>query len=111
MSNQLRLTISLESGSALYDVPLTLTSENGDIASVVVPLTLPFSAQDVTIPAVSQSFEPTIATTITYDNYTQKFSINNPKPRQAAFFILAFALGSSAAFAIAHRTRRLLVQR
>ncbi len=111
MTNQLRLTIILESGSALYGVPLTLASQNGDVTSVVVPLTLPFSAQEVTIPAVSQSFEPTIATTITYDNYTQKFSINNPKPRQAAFFIFALALGSAAALAIAHRARRLLVQR
>lgn len=109
MSNQLKLTIALESGSALYDVPLTLTSQNGEVTSVVVPLTLPFSAQEVTIPAVSSSFEPSIATTITYDNYTQQFSITNPKPRQAAFIILSLSLGSASALAIANRARRLLV--
>jgi transglutaminase-like putative cysteine protease len=109
MSRQLHLTITQTQGSALYDTPLTLKADTGETVSVVVPVVLPFSTQTVTIPAVSHSWEPTIATTITYDNYTQNFRLNNPKPRQAAFAILALTLGSAAAIAIAKGARRLLV--
>lgn len=109
MSRQLQLTIEQTQGDALYDTPLTLKADTGETVSVVVPVVLPFSTQNVTIPAVSHSWEPTIATTITYDNYIQTFRLNNPRPRQAAFAIVAFALGSASALAIAKRARRLLV--
>ncbi len=111
LSNAITLRLIQTSGSALYSIPLSLAVTEGETSSVVVPFVLPFSAQEVTIPLVAHTWQPTLTTQVTYDTYTQTLKLNNPRPRQAAALILTATLGSSAAIYLTRRARRLLVQR
>lgn len=111
LSRMITLEINLGRGEALYDLPLTLRTENKETTSVIVPMILPFSSQGVTIPLSATTWQPTIAASGSYDTYTYTFKLTNPRPRQAACLIFALALGGSAAVFVTHKLRRVLVQR
>lgn len=111
LSNSAVFIVSSQAGSALYQTPLTFTGKTVETASASVPVVLPFSNQSVTIPLVTKTWQPTITATLTYDTHTQTITLSNPRPRRAAFFIFAATLGSATAVLVAHKLRRVLVQR